>query len=82
MSEVFLFSQKNSTDEPAWSGVLGELVHGDGDLAVAALTIMPEHAKHVDFSKPFKYLGITILEKKVRTMEIRLCLRDQLPNHI
>ncbi|GAV07594.1 hypothetical protein RvY_17412-2 [Ramazzottius varieornatus] len=56
--------KKNSTDEPAWSGVLGELVHGDGDMAVAALTIMPEHAKHVDFSKPFKYLGITILEKK------------------
>ena len=45
--------------------MINELVEGDGDMAVAALTITPEHAKTVDFSKPFKYLGITILEKKV-----------------
>ncbi|OQV18471.1 Glutamate [NMDA] receptor subunit 1 [Hypsibius exemplaris] len=56
--------KNNATEEAVWSGVLGQLIQGDGALAVAALTIMPEHAKYVDFSKPFKYLGITILEKK------------------
>ena len=35
------------------------------DLIVAPLTIDPERAKYVDFSKPFKYQGLTILVKKV-----------------
>ena len=35
------------------------------DLIVAPLTINPERAEHIDFSKPFKYQGLTILVKKV-----------------
>lgn len=35
-------------------------------MIVAPLTINPERAEFIEFSKPFKYQGITILEKKVR----------------
>ena len=50
-----------------WTGLIGELVnqtHG-ADLIVAPLTINPERVQVIEFSKPFKYQGITILEKKV-----------------
>lgn len=33
-------------------------------MIVAPLTINPERAEYIEFSKPFKYQGITILEKK------------------
>ena len=45
--------------------MVGELVNGKADLIVAPLTINPERAEHIDFSKPFKYQGLTILVKKV-----------------
>ncbi|GBP60663.1 Glutamate receptor subunit 1, partial [Eumeta japonica] len=42
----------------------GELVYERADMIVAPLTINPERAEFIEFSKPFKYQGITILEKK------------------
>ncbi|KAL7018717.1 hypothetical protein ACKWTF_010879 [Chironomus riparius] len=47
-----------------WTGLIGELVTERADLIVAPLTINPERAEFIEFSKPFKYQGITILEKK------------------
>lgn len=50
-----------------WTGLIGQLVnqtHG-ADMIVAPLTINPERAQVIEFSKPFKYQGITILERKV-----------------
>lgn len=47
-----------------WTGLIGELVGERADLIVAPLTINPERAEFIEFSKPFKYQGITILEKK------------------
>lgn len=47
-----------------WTGLIGELVNERADLIVAPLTINPERAEFIQFSKPFKYQGITILEKK------------------
>jgi len=47
-----------------WSGLIGEIVNERADLIVAPLTINPERAEFIEFSKPFKYQGITILEKK------------------
>lgn len=47
-----------------WTGLIGELVNERADLIVAPLTINPERAEFIEFSKPFKYQGITILEKK------------------
>lgn len=48
-----------------WTGLIGELVGERADMIVAPLTINPERAEFIEFSKPFKYQGITILEKKV-----------------
>lgn len=48
-----------------WTGLIGELVSERADMIVAPLTINPERAEFIEFSKPFKYQGITILEKKV-----------------
>ncbi len=49
-----------------WTGLIGELVEERADLIVAPLTINPERAQVMEFSKPFKYQGITILQKRVR----------------
>ena len=47
-----------------WTGLIGQIVNEHADLIVAPLTINPERAEFIEFSKPFKYQGITILEKK------------------
>lgn len=44
-------------------------------MIVAPLTINPERAEFIEFSKPFKYQGITILEKKVA--EVPLFLQNK-----
>ena len=41
------------------------MVQEKADLIVAPLTINPERAQVMEFSKPFKYQGITILQKRV-----------------
>ena len=45
--------------------MIGELVTDRADLIVGPLTITPDRAKVIDFTKPFKYQGMTILVKKV-----------------
>nr|CAG4638937.1 EOG090X00ST [Daphnia magna] len=57
-------SPKNGTGKKEWNGLIGELVEDRADMIVAPLTINPERAQVIEFSKPFKYQGITILEKK------------------
>ncbi len=52
-----------------WTGLIGELVEEKADLIVAPLTINPERAQVMEFSKPFKYQGITILQKRVRAQK-------------
>ena len=52
------------TVKKEWSGLIGELVNERADMIIAPLTINPERAEFIEFSKPFKYQGITILEKK------------------
>ncbi|XP_011137653.1 glutamate [NMDA] receptor subunit 1 [Harpegnathos saltator] len=57
---------KNSSvgGKKEWTGLIGEIVSEQADMIVAPLTINPERAEFIEFSKPFKYQGITILEKK------------------
>ena len=50
--------------------MIGELVAEKADLIVAPLTINPERAQVMEFSKPFKYQGITILQKRVSIYEL------------
>lgn len=51
-----------------WTGLIGELVSERADMIVAPLTINPERAQVIEFSKPFKYQGITILVKRVSNL--------------
>lgn len=46
--------------------MMGELLGGLADMIVAPLTINNERAQYIEFSKPFKYQGLTILVKKVQ----------------
>lgn len=55
---------KGQSSKKEWTGLIGELVNERADMIVAPLTISPERAEYIEFSKPFKYQGITILEKK------------------
>ena len=50
--------------------MIGEVVNGKSDMIVAPLTINPERAESIDFSKPFKYQGLTILVKKVGLLNL------------
>ena len=50
--------------------MIGELVNDQSDMIVAPLTINPERADAIDFSKPFKYQGLTILVKKVSSFAV------------
>lgn len=57
-------SSKGSGMKKVWTGLIGEVVGERADMIVAPLTINPERAEFIEFSKPYKYQGITILEKK------------------
>ena len=67
------FEHVNGTDLPKmWTGLVGDLVYKRTDMVVAPLTINPERSLVIEFSKPFKYQGITILQKvKPRTTTFR-----------
>lgn len=58
--------QVNNSNKKEWNGMMGELLGGLADMIVAPLTINNERAQYIEFSKPFKYQGLTILVKKVR----------------
>ncbi|KAM4732420.1 glutamate receptor 3-like isoform 3-T3 [Anableps anableps] len=51
-------------DTKMWNGMVGELVYGRADIAVAPLTITLVREEVIDFSKPFMSLGISIMIKK------------------
>uniref|UniRef100_A0A673LXM3 Glutamate receptor 1-like n=1 Tax=Sinocyclocheilus rhinocerous TaxID=307959 RepID=A0A673LXM3_9TELE len=51
-------------DTMMWNGMVGELVYGKADVAVAPLTITLVREEVIDFSKPFMSLGISIMIKK------------------
>ena len=65
-NEYGALTRNNRTEKQEWNGLIGELVKENADLIVAPLTINPERAQVMEFSKPFKYQGITILQKRVR----------------
>ncbi|XP_028412398.1 glutamate receptor ionotropic, NMDA 1-like isoform X2 [Dendronephthya gigantea] len=58
------FVKKPGSEEKRWNGMVGEILEDKADMIIASLTINNERARVVDFSKPFKYQGITILVKK------------------
>jgi len=54
----------NGSNIKRWDGAVGEVISGKADLIVASLTVTNERAQYIEFSKPYKYQGITILVKK------------------
>ena len=56
------YGSKNSTT-CQWSGLIGELVRGDADIALADLTDSQERSKIVDFTESFIDTGIGVLIK-------------------
>ncbi|XP_033744251.1 glutamate receptor 3-like [Pecten maximus] len=52
------------TNNGSWTGMIGEIVRRDADLAVAPLTITKEREEDVDFTKPFMKTGISIMIKR------------------
>lgn len=47
-----------------WNGLIGELVGRRADMSIAPLSINPERAQVIDFSKPFKFQGIAMIQKR------------------
>ncbi|NP_001191411.1 NMDA-type glutamate receptor precursor [Aplysia californica] len=60
------FEKHNGSDKKYWNGMMGELMTKEADLIVAPLTINPERANDIDFTKPFKYQGLNILVRKTQ----------------
>ncbi|KAI6240078.1 Glutamate receptor 1 [Aphelenchoides fujianensis] len=51
-------------EDGSWDGLIGYLLRGDADAAVASLTINQDRERVVDFSKPYMTTGISIMIKK------------------
>ncbi|CAB0003452.1 unnamed protein product [Nesidiocoris tenuis] len=47
-----------------WNGMIGEVLAGRADLAIADITITRERERDADFTMPFMSLGISILYRK------------------
>uniref|UniRef100_A0A1B6MI21 Ionotropic glutamate receptor C-terminal domain-containing protein n=1 Tax=Graphocephala atropunctata TaxID=36148 RepID=A0A1B6MI21_9HEMI len=47
-----------------WDGMIGKVISGAADLAIADITITREREQDVDFTMPYMNLGISILYKK------------------
>ncbi|RZF41431.1 hypothetical protein LSTR_LSTR000145 [Laodelphax striatellus] len=47
-----------------WNGMIGEVLAGRADLAIADITITREREQDADFTMPFMNLGISLLYKK------------------
>ncbi|KAL0181130.1 hypothetical protein M9458_023536, partial [Cirrhinus mrigala] len=47
-----------------WNGMIGEVVRGEADLAVAPLTLTAAREKAVGMTKPYMQTGISILLRK------------------
>ena len=47
-----------------WNGMIGEVLRGEADVAIAPLTINSQREQVTDFTKPFMSLGISIMIKK------------------
>ncbi|CCD67907.1 Glutamate receptor ionotropic, kainate 2 [Caenorhabditis elegans] len=54
--------RKNGTDE--WDGMIGEILRGDADMAVAPITVTATRLEVIDFTDPFLQLGISMLMRQ------------------
>jgi ionotropic glutamate receptor NMDA 1 len=52
--------------------LIGELINYQADMIIAPLTMSPERAEDIEFTKPYKYQGITILVRRVNIKKVTL----------
>ncbi|KAG1672532.1 Glutamate receptor 3 [Nymphon striatum] len=52
------------TNNGGWDGMIGELISGTADIAIAPLTITSERERVIDFTKPYMSQGISLMIKK------------------
>ncbi|XP_014247015.1 glutamate receptor ionotropic, kainate 2-like isoform X1 [Cimex lectularius] len=65
---TFVVREDKSSGNPLksgkWTGMIGDVLDGRADLAIADITITRERERDADFTMPFMNLGISILYKK------------------
>ncbi|XP_050533361.1 glutamate receptor ionotropic, kainate 2-like [Daktulosphaira vitifoliae] len=57
-------SNSGKKENGKWNGMIGQVIDGNADLAIADITITRQREHDVDFTSPFMNLGISILYKK------------------
>ncbi|CCD68749.1 LITAF domain-containing protein [Caenorhabditis elegans] len=65
LNESYGVVQASETTGITISGVIGELDGDTADMAIGGITINPERERIVDFTEPWLYHGIRILEKNI-----------------
>jgi len=68
-------------DGSNWNGMIGEVISGTADMALADITITAMREKHVDFSHPFMHLGITVLYHKSSRQSRRIYTVEDFLDH-
>jgi len=58
------YGTPDPSNPSGWSGMIGELLNNEADLAIAPLTVTAARAKVVDFSTPFQEFQLSILMKE------------------
>ncbi|XP_002737751.2 glutamate receptor 2-like [Saccoglossus kowalevskii] len=56
-------AKDEDSDRVRWNGMVGQLIQGKADVAVAPFTISYERQQYIAFTKPYLDLGLTILMK-------------------
>ncbi|XP_073675539.1 glutamate receptor U1 [Garra rufa] len=58
-------SRYGTTDDSGnWNGMIGEIVRGEADIAVAPLTLIAKREAVVDMTKPFMQTGLSFILRK------------------
>lgn len=72
--EITVIKKYGKKDEKTgeWDGMMGAVITGEADIAIADLSVNSERERDVDFTLPFMSTGISILFKKPTTKETSL----------
>ena len=66
-----------------WDGMVGDLINDKADIALGALTVLPERETVVDFTIPYYYetVGITMMKKEIKDppnpYKFLACMKDE-----
>ncbi|XP_051950759.1 probable glutamate receptor [Xyrauchen texanus] len=68
-------SRYGKTDDSGnWNGMIGEIIRGEADIAVAPLTLLAKREAAVDMTKPYMQTGISFILRKDLVSEDYLSL--------